>query len=253
MPSHDLPVRSPSTDEATPEGRFLQGPQPRSSELWRAICIFREFIRGFRKLHFVGPCVTVFGSARFDENHPYYALGRETGRLLAEAGFTVMTGAGPGVMEAANRGAKEAGGRSVGCNIDLPHEQEPNPYLDIVITFEHFYVRKVMLLKYSYAFVVLPGGFGTFDEVFETATLIQSAKIQDFPIVLLGVDFWTPLVELLRAELVRLGTIDEADLAMLDLCDSPEQAVANIKDVAMRKFGLTYGPKAKRRRLFGEG
>ena len=167
---------------ASPEiRRFLQGPQPRRKELVRALRIMAEFIRGFRALHFVGPCVTVFGSARFKEDHPYYALGREVGRELARAGFTVMTGGGPGIMEAANRGAKEVGGRSVGCNIELPAEQKPNPYLDRWITFHHFFVRKVMLVKYSYAFVALPGGFGTLDEIFETATLVQTGKIRGVP------------------------------------------------------------------------
>src|SRR2546421_5866228 len=170
--------------------RFLRGPQRRSFELVRAARIFVELIRGFRALHFVGPCVTVFGSARFAEDHPYYRLGREVGTLLARAGFTVMTGGGPGIMEAANRGAKEVGGRSIGCNIELPREQRPNPYLDRWITFRHFFVRKVMLVKYSYAFIALPGGFGTLDEIFETATLMQTHKMQEFPLVLIGSAFW---------------------------------------------------------------
>ena len=237
---------------ANGERRFLQGPQPRGIELWRATQIFLEFINGFRKLHFVGPCVTVFGSARFDEGHRYFQLGRETGRLLAEAGFTVMTGGGPGIMEAAARGAKDVGGRTVGCNIDLPEEQGTNDYLDVTVEFQRFYVRKVMLLKYSYAFVVLPGGFGTFDEVFETATLVQTAKIADFPIILLGTDFWQPLIDLLRTKLIPAGTIDEADLALLRLTDSPEDAVADIREITTEKFGLTYGPKAKKRWLFWE-
>src|SRR5262245_60515207 len=169
--------------------RFLQGPQPRGFELARAARIFVEFIRGFRALHFVGPCVTVFGSARFPEDHRYYQLARDVGARLAHAGFTVMTGGGPGIMEAANRGAREAGGRSIGCNIELPHEQRPNAYVDRWITFRHFFVRKVMLVKYSYAFVALPGGFGTLDEIFETVTLVQTGKIQEFPLVLIGTDF----------------------------------------------------------------
>ena len=234
------------------ERRFLQGPQPRGIELLRAVQIFLEFVNGFRKLHFVGPCVTVFGSARFDEEHRYYQLGRETGRLLAEAGFTVMTGGGPGIMEAAARGAKDVGGRTVGCRIDLPEEQGTNDYLDVTVDFHRFYVRKVMLLKYSYAFIVLPGGFGTFDEVFETATLVQTAKIADFPIILLGSDFWSPLVDLLRTKLIPAGTIDETDLALLRLTDSPEEAVAHIRSIATEKFGLTYGPKARKRWLFWE-
>jgi uncharacterized protein (TIGR00730 family) len=236
----------------TAEGKFLRGPQSRQAELQRAIGIFVEFLRGFRKYHFVGPCVTVFGSARFDEDHEYYKLARETGQRLAEAGFCVMTGGGPGIMEAANRGAKDAGGRSIGCNIELPFEQSTNPYLDLEMTFEHFYVRKVMLLKYSYAFVAMPGGFGTFDEVFETAMLIQTQKIRDFPIVLIGSDFWGPLLDVLKNKLVPLGTIDAEDLDLLTLTDSPEEAVAAIRDIGMERFGLTEGRKFDPQRILGE-
>jgi hypothetical protein len=232
--------------------RFLQGPQPRGAELVRAVRILVEFIRGFRALHFVGPCVTVFGSARFKEEHPYYVLGREVGRELARAGFTVMTGGGPGIMEAANRGAKEVGGRSVGCNIELPAEQRPNPYLDRWITFHHFFVRKVMLVKYSYAFIALPGGFGTLDEIFETATLVQTGKIREFPIVLVGRDFWEPLVEFLRSRPLAAGTIGHEDVERLVVTDSPAQVARSVADTAMRRFGLTYGPRAKPRWYLGE-
>jgi hypothetical protein len=250
-PPKDAPPRVPAQDP-TAERRFLRGPQPRSSELWRTIRIGMEFIKGFRELHFVGPCVTVFGSARFPEGHRYYELAREVGRRLAEAGFTVMTGGGPGLMEAANRGAKEAGGHSVGCNIKLPAEQEANRYLDTLVDFEHFYVRKVMLVKYSYAFVVLPGGYGTMDEVFETATLIQTAKIEDFPIVMMGSDFWQPLFDFMHEKLVREGTVDELDLQLLRLTDSADEAVAEIRDVAIKHFGLTYGPRPTRRWILRE-
>ena len=243
---------APGQDSVTGERRFLQGPQGRGWELRRAAHIFSEFMRAFRKLHFVGPCVTVFGSARFQEGHPYYELARRTGSELARTGFTVMTGAGPGIMEAANRGAKEAGGRSVGCNIDLPQEQKPNAYLDLLVDFDHFFVRKVMLVKYSYAFVALPGGFGTLDEVFEATTLIQTGKIKDFPIVLLGVGFWQPLVDFLRNTLLQQGTIDAQDLEQIYLTDSPEEAVQFIRQTAMQRFGLTYGPRAKRRWLLRE-
>ena len=232
--------------------RFLEGPQRRGFELARAIRIFFEFMRGFRALHFVGPCVTVFGSARFKADHPYYDLARAVGAELARAGFTVMTGGGPGVMEAANRGAREAGGRSVGCNIELPREQRPNPYLDRFITFRHFFVRKVMLVKYSYAFIALPGGFGTLDEIFETATLIQTRTIEDFPLVLLGTDFWRPLMAFLEDRLVREGTIDRADAERFILTDSPVEAVRSVTEVAMRRFGLTYGPRLRRRWYLGE-
>jgi uncharacterized protein (TIGR00730 family) len=241
--------KTPGPDE---EVRFLQGPQERRRELARAVRIFFEFMHGFRALHFVGPCVTVFGSARFREDHRYYALARQVGARLAGAGFTVMTGGGPGVMEAANRGAKEAGGRSIGCNIELPQEQKPNPYLDKWITFKHFYVRKVMLVKYSYAFVALPGGFGTLDEIFETAVLIQTGKIRQFPLVIMGKDYWQPLLDFMRDRLLKEGTIDPIDTERILVTDSPEEAVKSILGVATGQFGLSYRPSLKRRWIFGE-
>ena len=231
---------------------FLAGPRPRLVELLHALQVFVEFIRGFRALHFVGPCVTVFGSARFPETHRYYELAREVGARLARNGFTVMTGGGPGIMEAANRGAREAGGRSIGCNIELPQEQKPNPYLDRWLTFRHFYVRKVMLVKYSYAFIALPGGFGTLDEVSEAATLIQTDKIADFPIVLMGVEFWRPLLDFMRGTMLKEGTIDAADVDEFFVTDSPEEAAAHIRNIGMKRFGLTYAPKMKRRWFLGE-
>lgn len=223
--------------------QFLQGPEPRGTELVRALRIFWEFIHGFRKLHFLGPCVTVFGSARFKEDHAYYQLAREVGARLVRKGFTVLTGGGPGLMEAANRGAKDVGGISIGVNIELPQEQQPNPYLDRFITFKHFYVRKVMLVKYSYAFIAMPGGFGTLDEIFETVTLIQTGKIRDFPLVLMGTEYWSPLLNFMRERLVVQQTIDPADIARIHLTDSPEEAVEYVSNIAMRQFGLTYGPK----------
>jgi uncharacterized protein (TIGR00730 family) len=240
------------TPGAPEEIQFLQGPQRRSFELWRAVRIFGEFLHGFRTLHFVGPCVTVFGSARFPEGHPHYALARQLGASLARAGFTVMTGGGPGIMEAANRGAREVGGRSVGCNIELPQEQRPNPYLDRWITFRHFYVRKVMLVKYSYAFVAMPGGFGTLDEIFETAVLIQTGKIRDFPLVLMGQEFWQPLLDFIETRLVRDGVIDPADPKRLTVTDSVEEAVTAIVDAATKRFGLSYRPRLRRRWVLGE-
>jgi len=234
------------------EERFLAGPQPRAFELRWAVRVFFEVLRGLRSLHFAGPCVTVFGSARFTEEHAYYALARETGAHLARAGFTVMTGGGPGIMEAANRGAREAGGRSIGCNIELPREQVPNPYLDTMILFRHFFVRKVMLVKYSYAFVAMPGGFGTFDEIFEAATLMQTGKMRDFPIVLVGRAFWGPMIEYMRGTLVGEGTIDQADLDRLLVTDHPEEAATWIREAALRKFGLRYRRIPPRRWWFGE-
>jgi len=235
------------------ERRFLSGPQPRGLELARAWAVFRELLRGFRALHFAGPSVTVFGSARFSEDDPYYALAREVGGRLARAGFTVMTGGGPGLMEAANRGAREAGGRSLGVNIELPLEQKPNAYLDRMVEFRHFFVRKVMLVKYSYAFVAMPGGYGTLDELFEVSVLIQTGKIKDFPVVLLGSGFWQPLVDQLGRTLLGYHTVDPLDLQHLRVTDSPAEAVEHIHERAMTQFGLTEGPRLKRRWLFGEG
>jgi uncharacterized protein (TIGR00730 family) len=229
---------------------FLAGPAWRLVELRRLGRILVEFLRGFRKLHFIGPCVTVFGSARFPDGHPYYEMARETGRLLAEAGFTVMTGGGPGVMEGANRGALEVGGRSVGCNIELPHEQRPNPYLDFFLEFRYFFVRKVMLVKYSHGFVVLPGGFGTMDEIFETATLIQTGKIPSFPLILMGTEYWRPLFEMLRGTMLPHGTVEAADIDRLQLTDSPEVAIAAVERYANEVAGLRLAPR--RRRILGE-
>jgi uncharacterized protein (TIGR00730 family) len=231
--------------ERTAERYFLEGPRSRSAEAMTVLRVTREFLRGFRKLHFVGPCVTVFGSARFAETHPYYALARQVGAAVADSGFTVMTGGGPGIMEGANRGAREAGGRSVGCNITLPHEQEPNPYCDVVVEFTYFFVRKVMLLKYSYAFVVLPGGLGTMDELFEALTLIQTRKISNFPVVLMGVDYWRPLVDFLR-RMVDAGTISAPDLNLLLLTDSVPEAVAHVVANTEKKYGLRRVPRRSR-------
>ena len=235
-----------------PEERyFLEGPRARGSELKSLLTILAEFVRGFRALHFVGPCVTVFGSARFSEDHPYYTLARTVGQRLAKLGFTVMTGGGPGIMEAANRGAKEAGGFSVGCNIVLPKEQKINAYLDRWVTFRHFYVRKVMLVKYSYAFVVMPGGIGTMDELFEATELIQAKKIESFPVILFGKDYWRPLVEFLE-EMVQVGTIDRSDLRLLLFTDSVDEAMNHIQKHAVEAFGLRRTAAPRRSRLLRE-
>jgi uncharacterized protein (TIGR00730 family) len=236
----------PPRDDHNGERRYLAGPQSWDLELAHALRIFVEYARGLRALHFVGPCVTVFGSARVPPTDPLYDLGRRTGARFAEAGFTVMTGGGPGLMEAASRGAHEVGGRSVGCNIRLPVEQRPNPYLDRVVEFRHFFIRKVMLVKYSYAFVALPGGFGTFDEMFETATLVQTGKIRDFPIVLLGEEFWRPVLDALRATIGARALVSEADLDRFFLCDTPEAAVAHVLGIATHAFGRRYRSAGRR-------
>ena len=253
LPAPPAHASTPQWGKAPPsngERKFLAGPQDRSSEFLRTLRIGLEFLRGFRKLHWVGPCVTVFGSARFREDHPYYAVGRELGGALAQAGFTVMTGGGPGLMEAANRGAKEAGGRSAGCNIELPEDQQPNRYLDTWMEFRYFFVRKVMLAKYSYAFVALPGGFGTLDELFEIATLIQTGKIKNYPCVLIGRDYWQPLMDFMNQRLVAMGTIEVADMQRFTLTDSPEEAAQTIRDTALQNFGLRYITRRPRRRRF---
>jgi uncharacterized protein (TIGR00730 family) len=229
--------------DVLPEGRFLAGPRSRVTEGRLLLQIAFEFLKGFRALHFLGPAATVFGSARFAEGHRYYGLARATGGALARSGFTVMTGGGPGVMEAANRGAKEAGGLSVGVNIVLPEEQSSNAYLDRSITFDFFFVRKVMLVKYSYGFVVFPGGFGTLDEVFETATLIQTGKIARFPLVLMGTEFWLPLVQHLRETVIAHGTVGPEDFRGVLITDDPEEAALRILSAAVESFGLKWEPR----------
>jgi uncharacterized protein (TIGR00730 family) len=230
---------------------FLGGPRSRLSELLRVCRIAAEFIRGFRHLHFVGPCVTVFGSARFRDEHPYYALGREIGGRLARAGATVITGGGPGIMEAANRGAKEAGGYSIGCNIRLPEEQRPNAYLDRWITFRYFFVRKVMLVKYSYAFIVMPGGFGTLDELFEAVTLVQTRKIESFPVILVGSAYWAPLLAFVRETLVRAGTISPEDAELMTPTDSPDDVESLVRR-ALAAHRDEVAARPRRIRLLGE-
>ena len=219
----------PYASRSRAEERLLSGRRAGRSELQSALQIFAEFIRGFRRLQGLGPCVTVFGSARFDEEHRYYRIAEELGERIARAGYTVMTGGGPGIMEAANRGAQDGGGRSVGCNIKLPEEQYPNPYVDTFVEFDHFFVRKVMLVKYSHAFVAMPGGFGTLDEIFETATLIQTGKMKSFPIVAVGSDYWKHLRTFIRQTMVGEATISPTDLDLVTVTDSPEEAIELIQ------------------------
>lgn len=221
---------------------FLEGPKSRAIEFKHAYTVFMEMIKGLRKFHFLGPCVTVFGSARFDSNHKYYELAMEVGQELAMKGFAVMTGGGPGIMEAANRGAKSVMGCSVGCNITLPREQKPNPYLDVFMEFKFFMVRKYMLAKYSYGFIAMPGGFGTLDELFGILTLIQTKKMKNFPIVLMGQEYWKPLRKLIEETFLEAKTINYDDVKTLYFTDSPEDAARFIQDVAMKKFNLRIRP-----------
>lgn len=214
---------------------YLDGPKSRGYELHFAWRVFRQFITGFRTLHFAGPCITVFGSARFAEDHPYYGAAREFGKRIARLGFTTMTGGGPGIMEAANRGAFETGGESVGCNIILPFEQKENPYLTSSVTFEHFFVRKAILVKYSYAFIIMPGGFGTLDEFFETLTLVQTKTITGFPIVLYGKQFHKELMEYMEYLAIQ-GTINREDLSLVLLTDSIDEAITHITNYVTANY-----------------
>ncbi|MBN8862852.1 MAG: TIGR00730 family Rossman fold protein [Sphingobacteriales bacterium] len=216
---------------------YLEGPKSRGYELAFAFRVFRQFIKGFRTLHFVGPCITVFGSARFKEDHPYYQQAVECGKRIAQMGLTTMTGGGPGIMEAANRGAFENGGLSVGCNIQLPFEQHVNPYVHKSVTFEHFFVRKVLLIKYSYAFIILPGGFGTMDEFFETLTLVQTKTLTQFPIVLFGKEYYRELVEAMNDMAVR-GTISKEDMNLVLVTDDMDEAINHIKQYITTNYKI---------------
>ncbi len=219
-------------DFKTGEQVFLAGRDSKLKEFLKVLKIAVEFIRGFRTLHPLGPAVTVFGSARFGPTNPHYELGRKVGYVLAKKGFAVITGGGPGLMEAANRGAKEGGGTSVGCNIRLPHEQIPNPYLDYFLNFHYFFVRKVMLVKYSYAYVILPGGLGTLDEMTEALTLIQTGRVYDFPVILVGHDYWAGFLDWAQNVLVTQGAISQEDLKLLHVTDDPEKVGEIIINVA---------------------
>lgn len=218
---------------------YLDGPKSRGYELNFAFRVFRQFIKGFRILHFVGPCITVFGSARFKEDHPYYEQAREFGKRIADLGFTTMTGGGPGIMEAANRGAYESGGNSVGCNIQLPFEQKENPYLHKSVTFEHFFVRKVLLIKYSYAFIIMPGGFGTMDEFFETLTLVQTKTITQFPIVLFGKEYYKELLGTIEDMAVK-GTISKEDMNLVLITDDMDEAMNHIRTYITTNYKVKF-------------
>ena len=230
------------------EIRFLEGPRSRWEDFKFVVKVCIEFIRGFRALHFVGPCVTIFGSARFGEDSPYYQLTRKLSGEIAKLGITIMTGGGPGIMEAANRGAREAGGKSVGCNIILPMEQEPNPYLDKWVNIRYFFVRKTLLIKYSYVFVIMPGGFGTLDELFEAMTLIQTRTIKDFPVIIFCKDYHKDLLEHIE-QMKEQKTISPEDLSLFLVTDSIEEAIIHIQK-SIHKFGLQPAKPHPRKWLF---
>ena len=235
------------------EIQFLEGPQSRWEDFKFTVSVFFEFIKGFRALHFVGPCVTVFGSARFKEDHPFYKQARELSGQIALLGFTIMTGGGPGIMEAANRGAKDVGGKSVGCNIILPHEQNRNKYLDKWVDIKYFFVRKIMLIKYSYAFIVMPGGFGTLDEFYESLTLVQTKKIEGFPIIIFDKEFYQKIVA--HNEVMwKAGTISRNDEDLYLVTDSIPEAINYIKQKSIATFNLKYmEPKKPLKGFFEKG
>jgi uncharacterized protein (TIGR00730 family) len=230
---------------------LLAGPKSRLRDLRTIFSVVLDFFRAYRVLHFVGPCVTVFGSARTGEGTTYYNLARKMGAEIARMGFTVITGGGPGIMEAANRGAHEVGGRSIGVNIELPFEQHENPYVDRSVTMRYFFVRKVILVKYSYAFVVMPGGAGTLDEMFETMTLIQTGKLRNFPIVLMGKDYWKPLMDFVY-KMAEEGTISPEDPDIIFFTDSVEEAIGHLQRHAVRQFDLRRRQLPGRIKVLGE-
>jgi uncharacterized protein (TIGR00730 family) len=248
-PATDTTLDSATSALTAPPERadeiFLEGPRSRFEEFFTLLRVMRDFLRGFRTLHFVAPCVTVFGSARVKPDDPHYQLAREMGAAIVRLGFTVMTGGGPGIMEAANRGAKEAGGRSVGCNIELPFEQASNPYLDLCVRLHYFFVRKALLVKYSYAFVVMPGGAGTLDELFEALTLIQNGKIQNFPIVIMGTDYWKELLGFIQ-KMAQRAMISPTDSSLIFATDSVEEAIGYLRSRAIEPFGLKRVRRAGR-------
>ena len=259
----ELGLPKPPVPPATPRKvilnkyDYLEGPKSRSSELVFTFRVVLQLIKGFRKLHFLGPCVTIFGSARFLPGHRYYDMAESVGREVARTGFTVMTGGGPGIMEAANKGAYEIGGTSVGINIQLPLEQKPNNYMHVWVTMDYFFIRKFLMLKYSYAFVVLPGGWGTMDELFETLTLVQTGMIHHFPVVLMGKDYYQPLMDYLDF-MLRSGTISAKDLELVKLTDDPNEAVLHLEKyiqahykIRKRKGFWILGER--RRKIYTEG
>lgn len=230
-----MPLKETQRIIPAKESVYLEGPKSRGYEFIFSIKVWWQFIKAFRTLHFVGPCITVFGSARFKEDHVYYVKAREFGKRISEIGFTTMTGGGPGIMEAANRGAYENGGISVGLNIKLPFEQKANKYLTKCLTIDYFFIRKTLLIKYSYAFICMPGGFGTMDELFDTLTLIQTKTLTQFPIILFGKEFYKDLEELM-GDMVKAKTIDPADLQLVLITDSVDEAMDHIRTYITKNY-----------------
>lgn len=212
-----------------PRGEFiyLEGPKPRTFEFLFAFSVLKEFLKGFRNLHFIGPAITVFGGARYKSDHKYYKMAEEIGKRIAKSGFATVTGGGPGIMEAANKGAFENGGKSIGINIVLPFEQSGNPYVHKATTIRYFFVRKTLLLKYSYAFIVMPGGFGTLDELFETLTLMQTDIVHDFPVVLIGKDYWAKMWEFVH-HMSDEKTISPGDINLIKITDDIDEAMNHV-------------------------
>jgi hypothetical protein len=228
-------ITTSSVSSRTEDLRLLRAPGAAVDESWRALRILSEFVDGFDALAAIPPAITVFGSARVDADDPMYQAARAFGAAAAAAGFAVITGGGPGIMEAANRGCREAGGTSVGCNIELPYEQRLNEYVDLGIDFRYFFVRKTMFVKYAEAFVVFPGGYGTLDELFESLTLVQTGKVLHFPVVLYGSTYWSGLDHWLRDRALAEGKLSEDDLALFHLCDDPDEVVAHIQRMLGRR------------------
>lgn len=235
----------------TPDQSLLSGPSSRLHGLTTIFRVAKDLLRGFRALHFAGPCVTIFGSARTQPGSQYYEMARKMGAACARLGFTVVTGGGPGIMQAGNQGAFEAGGRSIGVNIELPFEQTLNPYVQGSVTMRYFFTRKVVLVKYSYAFIVLPGGAGTLDEMFETMTLIQTGKLKSFPIILMGRDYWQPLMDFVY-RMAEEGTISPDDPELIFFTDDVEEAAAHLQRHAVRQFGLRRKKQPEPIVLLGE-
>ena len=216
--------------------RIIEELKLRQGDTWRVLKIMSEFVQGFDELANVGPAVTFFGSSRAKEQDKYYRLAYETAFNLGKLGYAIITGGGPGIMEAANRGAHDSGTLSVGLNIEIPTEQHPNKYQNLSLKFDYFFVRKVMLLKYSLAYVIFPGGFGTFDELFEALTLIQTGKSYKFPLILFGSEFWSPLLDYMRNVMVPAGTISEKDVGLMSLVDSPHEVIDLVYERSKEKY-----------------